>query len=505
MSKKASATVAPRPMPTLEHVDPQKLVIGTNVRLDPRLDKELVNSIKEMGVLTPIVGHRDGEKIVVDKGQRRTLAAVQTGRGSVPVMITESPDDANRLVEQLAENDHRLGVTNTERVAAYEQLAALGMSAAQIAKRTARSRTEVDAALKVSASEMARKATQRWDFLTLDQAAALSEFEGDGEAVKELVLAAQQGGFDHRVQRLRDQRAEQAERTAAEQALAETGLTVIARPGQSDTTIARLDALKHGDELLTEETHRSCPGHAAFVTHAWHYVDEDDLDEETDSEDEGDSAEPQHQRWAPVYVCTDHRRHGHEQRYSYGAPRKKAAEMSDGERETARAARRDVINSNKEWDSAEKVRLDWLRAFLTRRTAPKGTTSFMAQALLYADQPITNGLSEGVWLALDLFSVGERPTGVYMPRDRLPVSKHIDEATEGRALLVALGLLLASYERMTRRDAWRNLDAATMRYLRFLQAQGYELSTVERRACGELPKAADDSPAASADESDDNE
>lgn len=41
------------------------------------------------------------------------------------------------------------------------------------------------------------------------------------------------------------------------------------------------------------------------------------------------------------------------------------------------------------------------------------------------------------------------------------------------------------YEAATNREHWRRLDDGTRRYLRFIESQGYELSDVERRACGE--------------------
>ena len=68
----------------------------------------------------------------------------------------------------MAENDHRSAMTTADRIAGVKQLAAFGLTAAQIKRRTARPRTEVDAALTVAGSELAEKAAQRWDFLTLD-------------------------------------------------------------------------------------------------------------------------------------------------------------------------------------------------------------------------------------------------------------------------------------------------------------------------------------------------
>ena len=54
------------------HVDTAELVIGANVRVDPRLDKEVLASIKADGVAEVITVYRNQERdLVVVKGQRR--------------------------------------------------------------------------------------------------------------------------------------------------------------------------------------------------------------------------------------------------------------------------------------------------------------------------------------------------------------------------------------------------------------------------------------------------
>ena len=77
---------------SLEQLDPTTLVIADNVRLDPRLDKQFLASIRERGVLEPVVGHRtpDGT-VVVEYGQRRTLAAREVGQATIPVIVSDTP------------------------------------------------------------------------------------------------------------------------------------------------------------------------------------------------------------------------------------------------------------------------------------------------------------------------------------------------------------------------------------------------------------------------------
>src|SRR5262249_15197053 len=197
-------------------------------------------------------------------------------------------------------------------------------------------------------------------------------------------VAAQRRGFDHTGQRLRDTRAEAAARTAAADALTAAGITVVDRPGWDDKTIKRLADLMYGDEPLTEDNHAACPGHAAYLDNKWIYPDADDHEDSdaydgegdgTDRDDvdlddgEGDDGEGDdggdpgehvrpHREWVPVYVCTDFAAHGHTPRWGghdSGSGRKTTAEMTDDERAAARAERRDVIQSNKDWDSAETV------------------------------------------------------------------------------------------------------------------------------------------------------
>ncbi|MHA6780685.1 hypothetical protein ACVGOW_06765 [Pseudonocardia saturnea] len=115
------------PVGELLRVDPCTLVIGANVRRDVALDKPFLRSIADRGVREPIIARRgtDGA-LVVRKGKRRTLAAVETGRATVPVLVElgEPGDDADagdrrdaidRIVDQLEENHHRAGTNEAAR------------------------------------------------------------------------------------------------------------------------------------------------------------------------------------------------------------------------------------------------------------------------------------------------------------------------------------------------------------------------------------------------------
>lgn len=475
---RAKTSAAPEPDPDVReflHVDPGLITFGANVRHDTiKLDPDFVASVHLRGVMVPVVAYRDGEDLVLLYGKRRTLAATTVGLSTIPVYVVEKPlDEEDRLTGQVIENEHREALTVAERIAAYEQLAALGLTAAQIAKRTALPRADVDAGLKAATSTQAREVVAQHD-LTMVEAAAVAEFADTPGAVDRIVEVVKSGGgIDHVVQQLRDQREEDDARAAVAAELAGAGVKVIDRPGYRDPA-RRLDNLA-GD--LTPASHASCPGHAAYVEAEPNY----ELDEEPEDKDAPD---PYTWRCEPVYVCTNPAAYGHKLRW---ADNNGKVEASPAEREQASAERREVIEGNKAWDSAEKVRRAWLRQFAARKTAPKTAAAFVARALA-ACGPVLQAMTNGNTFAHELF--GLTKSMGYTTRGA-PFEKLLEASSEGRAQLVALALVLAAHEESTGRQSWRNGDAnsSTARYLRYLEEQGYELSDVELRACGVKPKA----------------
>jgi ParB family chromosome partitioning protein len=491
--------------PQLQQLDPATLLVDRNVRHQARLDTDFVASIRDHGVLVPIVAARttDGQ-VRVRFGHRRVLAAIEAKQNRVPVIVAadEATDDTaqiDRLVGQYAENQHRTGLSNAEKAGVVNQLAAFGVSPAQITKRLRTPRTEVDAALTVGRSELATAATERYEFLTLDQAATVAEFEDQPETVKALVAAAKTGQFDHVAQRARDARDEAATRAAAVAGLAATGLTLIDRPepGSPAKQIEHLTDDEETREPIGPDAHAACPGHAAYLVQRWIRVDgaAEDPGSEDDEDEPYDEDADSHETWgwAPVYVCTDPAAHGHRPRWrghDDHTARIPAADKTDEQREADRAQRREVITNNKAWKSAETVRRDWLRTFLTRKTAPKGSTAFLAHALAHGDHEIRRAMEQSHPLGRDLLGLDTTSSGYgHGTRQLLDL---LAAAAEARAQVIALGLLLAAYEDATGTHSWRRTDDATRRHLTFLADHGYTLSGVERRACGLDPLAADD-------------
>ncbi|MGQ0573801.1 MAG: hypothetical protein ACT4RN_06300 [Pseudonocardia sp.] len=76
----------------LAWVDPRVLVVRVNVRADAALDRHFVRDIADRGVREPIpVRRREDGALVVRKGHRRALAAVEAGVARVRVFIEPGP------------------------------------------------------------------------------------------------------------------------------------------------------------------------------------------------------------------------------------------------------------------------------------------------------------------------------------------------------------------------------------------------------------------------------
>ncbi len=108
---------------------------------------ELVHSVKEIGVLQPIVvrpsrekGH---EKYELVMGERRWRATQRAGLPTIPAIVRDTQDN-DLLRDALLENLHRSQLNPIEEAAAYQQLMEeFGATQDQLAKRIGRSRPQI--------------------------------------------------------------------------------------------------------------------------------------------------------------------------------------------------------------------------------------------------------------------------------------------------------------------------------------------------------------------------
>lgn len=138
----------PSPVPgtTLRQLRPDQ--ITTNPKqprqvFDEAALTELSHSIKEFGVLQPIVVRPQGSGFELVMGERRLRAAIAAGLNTIPAIVRETADEA-MLRDALLENIHRAQLNPLEEAAAYQQLLQeFGVTHEELASKIGRSRSQV--------------------------------------------------------------------------------------------------------------------------------------------------------------------------------------------------------------------------------------------------------------------------------------------------------------------------------------------------------------------------
>ncbi len=111
----------------------------------------LTNSVRELGVLQPLLVRKDGDGYELIAGERRWRAAKRAGLQKVPVVVRDA-DDMSSLEQALVENLHRQDLNVLEEAAAYQQLVdEFSMTQEQVAKRVGKSRSAVANTLRLLA------------------------------------------------------------------------------------------------------------------------------------------------------------------------------------------------------------------------------------------------------------------------------------------------------------------------------------------------------------------
>lgn len=122
---------------------------------DDEYIKELSESIKEVGVLQPIVvrsiqGAKEGEpSYELIMGERRFRASKLAGKEKITAVIRQTSDD-DILRDALLENLHRVQLNPIEEASAYKQLLEdFGCTQEELASRIARSRSQLTNTLRL--------------------------------------------------------------------------------------------------------------------------------------------------------------------------------------------------------------------------------------------------------------------------------------------------------------------------------------------------------------------
>ena len=103
---------------------------------------ELAASIKEKGIIEPLVVRKKGERYELIAGERRLRASRMVGLKEVPVVVMEAGDE-EALELSLIENIQREELNPIEEAEAYRVLTGFGLSQEEVAKRVGKDRATV--------------------------------------------------------------------------------------------------------------------------------------------------------------------------------------------------------------------------------------------------------------------------------------------------------------------------------------------------------------------------
>ncbi len=148
------------PVPGLRFAELPVGQVGPNPRqprqvFDEEALAELVHSVREIGVLQPVVVRPAGTdeagqpRYELVMGERRWRAVQEAGLATIPAIVRETADD-DLLRDALLENLHRAELNPLEEAAAYQQLLDdFGCTHEELAGRIGRSRPQISNTLRL--------------------------------------------------------------------------------------------------------------------------------------------------------------------------------------------------------------------------------------------------------------------------------------------------------------------------------------------------------------------
>jgi ParB family transcriptional regulator, chromosome partitioning protein len=151
-SSATKPTLSPVPGARFVELDPHEIIPNPQQPrsiFEPQAFAELVHSIREFGVLQPIVVRQKGDGYELIMGERRLRAAREAGLTKIPTVIRDTADE-NMLRDALLENLHRANLNPLEEASAYKQLLEdFGTTQDQLADRLGRSRPQITNTLRL--------------------------------------------------------------------------------------------------------------------------------------------------------------------------------------------------------------------------------------------------------------------------------------------------------------------------------------------------------------------
>jgi ParB family chromosome partitioning protein len=146
--------------------------------------EDLIASIKEKGVLEPVIVKKQQDHFILAAGERRFRAAQYAGLSEIPAVIKDLTDQ--ELLEiGLIENLHRQDLNPLEEATAYDQLhRKFGLTHEEIARVTSRNRSTITNTLRILSLPEKVKDYLRRSLLNEGHARALLSLESELKIVQ---------------------------------------------------------------------------------------------------------------------------------------------------------------------------------------------------------------------------------------------------------------------------------------------------------------------------------
>lgn len=140
------ALAQPAPGDVVNRVSPDQIVpspLQPRKEFQPEMLTELMESIREHGIIQPLIVRRVNGKLELIAGERRYRASRELGLKELPVIVREA-SDKDVLEMALIENLQREGLNPIDEAQAYSRLAKdFGMRQEDIAQRVGKNRATV--------------------------------------------------------------------------------------------------------------------------------------------------------------------------------------------------------------------------------------------------------------------------------------------------------------------------------------------------------------------------
>lgn len=302
---------------------------------------DLADSIKQLGVLQPLLVRPNGDRYDLIYGHRRLAAAKLAKRKTVPAFFNLDADALRDHSRRLVENLHREDLSPLDEARAFEQLLALGAPGGQrgVAKMVGKSQAYVSKRVGLLKLPDDVQAEVDSGVIKLNDGVELAKLADDPARLKEALRGAQNtwGGLEASVRRQVQYQDDERSRHADAERLRAAGVKVIDDAVQFSR--------QHGPYPLRnlpveDEAHATLDCHAAFVP------------------GQGPSA---------VLVCLDPQAHLHHQ--------DDAAEEEQA-RQAAERAERDAARL-----AAAEARRDFTITLIRKGTPEAGAAVLMAQVI----------------------------------------------------------------------------------------------------------------------------